>query len=150
MGGLELLKEVKKINPETIVIMITAYASVNSAIAAIKDGAYDYVTKPIDPDDLANLVSKAFEQKNLRLENKMLKNNIDEISGSDSIIGENPAMKKVHEQITTAAQNNTDVMIRGESGTGKESTAKAIHNKSIRKYFPFVSVKCGALTEFYA
>ncbi|MGA7722446.1 MAG: sigma-54 dependent transcriptional regulator [Ignavibacteriaceae bacterium] len=147
MGGLELLKEVKKINPETIVIMITAYASVNSAIAAIKDGAYDYVTKPIDPDDLANLVSKAFEQKNLRLENKMLKNNIDEISGSDSIIGENPAMKKVHEQITTAAQNNTDVMIRGESGTGKESTAKAIHNKSIRKYFPFVSVKCGALTE---
>lgn len=148
MGGLELLKEVKKINPETIVIMITAYASVNSAIAAIKDGAYDYVTKPIDPDDLANLVSKAFEQKNLRLENKMLKNNIDEISGSDSIIGENPAMKKVHEQITTAAQNNTDVMIRGESGTGKESTAKAIHNKSIRKYFPFVSVKCGALTEF--
>ena len=66
MGGLELLKEVKKINPETIVIMITAYASVNSAIAAIKDGAYDYVTKPIDPDDLANLVSKAFEQKNLR------------------------------------------------------------------------------------
>jgi DNA-binding NtrC family response regulator len=147
MGGLELLKEVKKINSETIVIMITAYASVNSAIAAIKDGAYDYVTKPIDPDDLANLVSKALEQKNLRLENKMLKNNIDEISGSDSIIGENPAMKKVHEQITTAAQNNTAVMIRGESGTGKESTAKAIHNKSIRKYFPFVSVKCGALTE---
>jgi DNA-binding NtrC family response regulator len=146
-GGLELLKEVKKIDPETIVIMITAYASVSTAIAAIKDGAYDYVTKPIDPDDLANLVSKAFEQKKLRYENKMLKNNIDEISGPDSIVGENPAMKKVHEQIITAAQNDTAVMIRGESGTGKESTAKAIHNKSIRKYFPFISVKCGALTE---
>jgi len=147
MGGLELLKEIKKINPETIVIMITAYASVNSAIAAIKDGAYDYVTKPIDPDDLANLVSRALEQKNLRLENKMLKNNIDEISGSDNIIGENPVIKKAHEQITTAAQSNSAVMIRGESGTGKELTAKAIHTKSIRKYFPFISVKCGALTE---
>lgn len=147
MGGLELLKEIKKIDPDTIVIMITAYASVSTAIAAIKDGAYDYVTKPIDPDDLANLVSKAFEQKTLRLENKMLKNNIDEISGPDSIIGENPAMKKVYEQIITAAQSDTAIMIRGESGTGKETTAKAIHNKSIRKYFPFVSVKCGALTE---
>jgi DNA-binding NtrC family response regulator len=147
MGGLELLKEVKKIDPETIVIMITAFASVSTAIAAIKDGAYDYVTKPIDPDDLANLVSKALEQKKLRLENKMLKNNIDEISGPDSILGENQAMKKVHEQINNASQNNTAVMIRGESGTGKESAAKAIHNKSTRKYFPFISVKCGALTE---
>jgi DNA-binding NtrC family response regulator len=147
MGGLELLKEVKKIDPETIVIMITAYASVSTAIAAIKDGAYDYVTKPIDPDDLANLVSKAFEQKLLRLENKMLKTNIDEISGSDNIIGENPSIKKVHEQIVTVAQNDIPVMIRGESGTGKETTAKSIHNKSIRKYFPFISVKCGALTE---
>jgi DNA-binding NtrC family response regulator len=147
MGGLELLKEVKKIDPETIVIMITAYASVSTAIAAIKDGAYDYVTKPIDPDDLANLVSKAFEQKKLRLENKMLKNNIDEIFGLDSIVGENHAMQKVLEQIITASQSDTAVMIRGESGTGKESTAKAIHNKSIRKYFPFISVKCGALTE---
>jgi DNA-binding NtrC family response regulator len=147
MGGLELLKEIKKIDPETIVIMITAYASVSSAISAIKDGAYDYVTKPVDPDDLANLVSKALEQKNLRFENKMLKTNIDEISGPDSIIGENPVIKKVHEQIITAAQNNTAVMIRGESGTGKESTAKAIHNKSTRKYFPFIPVKCGALTE---
>jgi DNA-binding NtrC family response regulator len=147
MGGLELLKEVKRIDPEIIVIIITAYASVPTAIAAIKEGAYDYVTKPVDPDDLANLVSKAFEQKTLRHENKMLKNNIDEIAGPDNIIGENPAMKKVYEQIITAAQNDTAVMIRGESGTGKESTAKAIHNKSIRKYFPFVSVKCGALTE---
>jgi DNA-binding NtrC family response regulator len=147
LGGLELLKEVKKIDPEVIVIVITAYASVPTAIAAIKEGAYDYVTKPIDPDELANLVSKAFEQKDLRLENRMLKSNIDEISGPDSIIGESPAMKKVYEQIITAAQNDVAVMIRGESGTGKETTAKNIHNKSIRKYFPFLSVKCGALTE---
>jgi DNA-binding NtrC family response regulator len=147
MGGLELLKEVKKINTEIIIIMITAFASVSTAIAAIKEGAYDYVTKPVDPDDLAHLVSKAFEQRKLRLENKMLKTSIDEISSPDSIIGENPFMKIVHEQIMTAAQNDTPVMVRGESGTGKESTAKAIHNKSIRKYFPFISVKCGALTE---
>ena len=147
ISGLELLKEIKKIDPDTIVIVITAYASVPTAIASIKEGAYDYVTKPIDPDDLANIVSRAFEQKKLRIENRMLKNNIDEISASDSIVGENQAIRKVYEQIITAAQSDVAVMLRGESGTGKETTAKAIHNKSVRKYFPFIPVKCGALTE---
>jgi DNA-binding NtrC family response regulator len=147
IGGLELLKEIKKIDINTVVIMMTAYASVSTAIAALKEGAYDYVTKPVDPDELTHMVKKALEQKALKIENRMLKNNIDEISQPDCIIGNSFHMKKIYEQINDIAFGETNVMIRGESGTGKELVAKAIHKNSQRKYFPFISVKCGALSE---
>ncbi|MEJ2615532.1 MAG: sigma-54 dependent transcriptional regulator [Ignavibacteriaceae bacterium] len=147
IGGLELLKKVKEIDKETIVILITAFASVPSAITALKDGAYDYVTKPVDPDELAHLVKKALEQKALKHENVQLKENIEEIIKPDNFIGESPQMKKIFELIHTVAPTDTTVMIRGESGTGKELVAKAIHINSKRKYFPIIPVNCGAITE---
>src|ERR1035437_10129415 len=125
MSGLELLTKVKEIDKDTIVILITAFASVPTAIKALKDGAYDYVTKPVDPDELEHLVKKALEQKSLRVENEQRKGSIDESS----------KIKKIYELIHTVAPADTTVMIRGESGTGKELVAKAIHINSRRKYF---------------
>ena len=147
MSGLELLSRIKAIDCEAIVILITAFASVPTAISALKNGAFDYVTKPVDPDELAHLVQKALEQRALRLENKQLKENIDEIIKPDNLIGESYQMKKIYELIHTVATTDTTVMIRGESGTGKELVAKAIHINSKRKYFPIIPVNCGALAE---
>ncbi|HUX60915.1 MAG TPA: sigma-54 dependent transcriptional regulator [Ignavibacteriaceae bacterium] len=147
MSGLELLARIKAIDTESVVILITAFASVPTAISALKNGAYDYVTKPVDPDELAHLVQKALEQKALKLENKQLKENIEEIIKPDNLIGESYQMKKIYELIHTVAPGDTTVMIRGESGTGKELVAKAIHINSKRKYFPIIPVNCGALAE---
>jgi DNA-binding NtrC family response regulator len=147
MSGLELLAKVKEIDKDTIVILITAFASVPTAIKALKDGAYDYVTKPVDPDELEHLVMKALEQRSLRVENEQLKGSIDEIIKPDNLIGESHQMKKIYELIHTVAPTDTTVMIRGESGTGKELVAKAIHINSKRKYFPVIPVNCGALAE---
>jgi DNA-binding NtrC family response regulator len=147
MSGLDLLAKVKEIDPDIVVILITAFASVPTAIKALKDGAYDYVTKPVDPDELAHLVKRALEQKALKVENEQLRENLDEIIKPDNLIGESPQMKKIYELIHTVSQTDTTVMIRGESGTGKELVAKAIHINSRRKYFPIVPVNCGALAE---
>jgi DNA-binding NtrC family response regulator len=147
MSGLDLLKKVKTIDSESIVILITAFASVPTAITALKDGAYDYVTKPVDPDELAHLVKKGLEQKALKKENIQLKENIDEIIRPDNLIGESSQMKKIFDLIFTVAPADTTVMIRGESGTGKELVAKAIHINSRRKYFPIITVNCGAISE---
>ncbi|HVO73122.1 MAG TPA: sigma-54 dependent transcriptional regulator [Ignavibacteriaceae bacterium] len=147
ISGLDLLKKIKEEDSETVVILITAFASVPSAIQALKDGAYDYITKPVDPDELAHIVRKAIEQHALKLENVQLKEKIDEIIRPDNLVGESFQMKKIYELIQTVAPNDTTVMIRGESGTGKELVAKAIHINSKRKYFPIVPVNCGALAE---
>ena len=147
MSGLELLKKIKEINNDTIVIMITAFASVASAITALKNGAYDYVTKPIDPDELAHLVEKALEQKALKYENKQLKENIEAIVKPYNLIGESFQMKKIYEMIKTVSASDSTVIINGECGSGKELVAKAIHTNSQRKYHPFISVKCAALNE---
>ena len=148
MGGLEVLKKIKELDKEAIVIIITAFASVSTAIAALKEGAYDYVTKPVDPDELTHLVKKALEQKALQLENKILKESFDEIFKPENIVGETTPMKKIFDLIGNIASNDTTVLLRGESGTGKELIARAIHNNSKRRYFPFISIKCGALTEY--
>lgn len=147
LSGLELLKKIKEIDENCIVILITAYASVPSAIKALKDGAYDYVTKPIDPDELAHLVEKALKGQALEKENLQLKESLDEIIKPDNLIGESMQMKKIFELVHTVAPTDTTVMIRGESGTGKELVAKAIHINSKRKYFLIVTVNCGALSE---
>ncbi len=147
MDGLTLLKKIKQADPGSIVILITAYASVTTAITALKDGAYDYITKPIDPEELNHLVQKAFEQKALRTENEQLKDKIDQIIRPDNLVGESTSMKKIFELINSVAQTETNVMIRGERGTGKELVARAIHMNSKRKYFPIVTVNCGAMSE---
>lgn len=147
MNGLDLLVKIKEIDKDSIVILITAFASVSSAIKALKDGAFDYVTKPVDPDELNHLVKKALEQRELRSENVQLKSKIKELIMPDNLAGESKQMKKIFDLINTVAPTDTTVMIRGESGTGKELIAKAIHINSKRRYFPIVVVNCGALAE---
>ena len=147
MSGIDLLTSIKAIDKDALLILITAFASVPTAIAALKKGAYDYVTKPVDPDELTHIVKKALEQKQLKQENQILKENIEEIIKPDNLIGESFQMKKLYDLINTVAPADTTVMIRGESGTGKELVAKAIHINSRRKYFPIIPVNCGALAE---
>ena len=147
MSGIELLTKIKEIDLDCIVILITAFASVPTAIQALKEGAYDYVTKPVDPDELNHLVKNALEQKSLKDENYLLKNKIEQMIIPENLIGESEEMLKIFELINSVAQTDTTVMIRGESGTGKELVAKAIHLNSKRKYFPIVTVNCGAIAE---
>lgn len=147
MSGIELLEKIKEIDRDCIVILITAYASVPTAVQALKFGAYDYVTKPVDPDELNHLVKNALEKKSLKDENVLLKDKIEQMIIPDNLIGESEDMKKIFELINTVAPADTTVLIRGESGTGKELVAKAIHLNSGRKYFPIITVNCGALAE---
>lgn len=147
MSGMDLLVKLKEFDPEAIIILITAYASVSSAVKALKSGAYDYITKPIDPDELSHLVKNALMQNSLREENKQLKASIDQIIKPDNLIGESTKMKEVYSLINTVSNTDTTVLILGDSGTGKELVAKAIHINSKRKYFPLVTVNCGALPE---
>jgi two-component system response regulator HydG len=147
MDGLELQKKIKSIEPDATIILMTAYASVETAVQAMKQGAYDYIVKPIDPDELEHLVRNAAERKALVVENIQLREKIDEMSRFHQIIGKSPAMQRVLEQVTLVSQVDTTVLIRGESGTGKELIARAIHADSARRYMPIVVVNCGALAE---
>jgi DNA-binding NtrC family response regulator len=147
MSGLDLQKRIKEINPDAVIIIMTAFASVDSAVQALKEGAYDYLTKPFDPEHVGHLVRNAFERKNLAAENVRLKKSIDESVLTHDIIGASEGMKRVLEAIETVSGTETSVLIRGESGTGKELVAKAIHANSRRRYMPMVILNCGALPE---
>jgi len=147
MDGLELQRRIHALDPEIVVVMITAYAAVETAVEALKQGAYDYVSKPIDPDELSHLVRKAIEQRRLRAENLQLRQKIEQLAATDRIVGDSPQMAKVLETVRSVATTDSTVLIRGESGTGKELIAQAIHANSRRRYFPIVPVNCGALPE---
>lgn len=147
MDGLEMLKRIKSLRKNSIVIMMTAFATVDTAVQALKDGAFDYVTKPFDPDDLSHLIRNATKQISLTEENEILKEQIVSLENVEDLIGKSEAMQKVLREIESVAQSNASVIITGESGTGKELVARAIHANSSRKFFPLVSVHCGALTE---
>ncbi len=147
MDGMELQQRIREIDPLAAIIFITAHASVDTAVQALKAGAFDYVTKPVDPDYLSHLIRNAIKQRALMQENIKLKEQIAEFPKLDEIIGESPAMQKVFELIETVAKTDTTVMIRGESGTGKELIARAIHSNSDRRYFPIVTINCGGLPE---
>ncbi len=147
MDGMELLEHARSIDPKMAVIMITAFASVETAVESLKMGAFDYVTKPIDPDELTHLVNRALEQRRLEEENVQLRGTIDEMVGADTIVGDSPQMRKVLDLVQHVARTDATVLIRGESGTGKELVARAIHANSHRRYFPIVPVNCGALPE---
>ncbi len=147
MDGLEMLSRIKAIRKETIVIMMTAFATVETAVQALKEGAFDYVTKPFDPDDLSHLIRNASKQISLMEENEILKEKVVSLENVEDLIGESKAMQKVLHEIESVAQSNASVIITGESGTGKELVARAIHANSPRKFFPLVSVHCGALSE---
>jgi len=147
MDGMEMHRRIRALNRDTIVIIMTAFASVDTAVQALKDGAYDYVTKPFDPDDLSHLIRNAATQISLRAENEALKIKVSTLEDIDDLIGQSEAIRKVLKQVESVAQSNSSVIITGESGTGKELVARAIHSNSPRKYFPLISVHCGALTE---
>lgn len=147
MDGLEMLTRIKTIRKETIVIMMTAFATVETAVQALKEGAFDYVTKPFDPDDLSHLIRNASKQISLMEENEILKEKVVSLENVEDLIGESEAMHKVLREIESVAQSAASVIITGESGTGKELVARAIHANSPRKFFPLVSVHCGALSE---
>jgi DNA-binding NtrC family response regulator len=147
MDGLELQKRIKEIDPTAIIIIITAFASVDSAVKALKEGAYDYVTKPIDPDYLSHLVKNVIKQKKMMNENIKLKEQVSELMMPDELVGESQEIKRVIELAKAVAPTDTTVMIRGESGVGKELIARLIHSYSHRRYFPFISVNCGAIPD---
>ncbi len=147
MDGMELQRNIKKIDHTIVVIMITAYATVGTAVGAMKQGAFDYLSKPIDPDKLSIIVRNAVNQRRLEVENLQLRQKVEELSLQDEIIGEGPQMKRIMEMVAVVAQTDATVLIRGESGTGKELIAQAIHSKSNRRYFPIISINCGGFSE---
>jgi DNA-binding NtrC family response regulator len=147
MDGMELQARLKEADPELTVIIMTGYASVDTAVQALKRGAYDYITKPVDPDELSHLVANALEHRRARHEVVRLRENLQEVSPGTELIGRSPAMKKVTELIEMVAPTEATVLITGESGTGKEVVARAIHAAGPRRYMPMVTIHCGALTE---
>jgi len=147
MDGIELQSRIKQIDKDIVTIIITAYAAVDTAIQALKDGAFDYVTKPVDPDDLSRLIRNAIEKRRLVTENIQLRQQIEDLSLPDEVVGESPIMKRVMEMVNTVAKTDSTVMILGESGTGKELIARAIHSRSTRRYFPIITINCGAYPE---
>ena len=124
MDGLEMLRRIKMLRKDAIIIMMTAFATVDTAVQALKDGAYDYVTKPFDPDDLSHLIRNASKQISLSNEVKMLKDRVSLLDNVENLIGRSSAMKEVLKQIESIAPSNVSVIITGESGTGKELVAK--------------------------
>jgi two-component system response regulator PilR (NtrC family) len=148
LDGISALKKIKALSPETIVIMITAYASADTAIKAMKEGAYDYITKPFKLDEIKLIIKNALEKKNLQRENILLKQVVRERYHFDNIIGQSSKMIVLYELLEKVAPTKTNILITGESGTGKELVAKAIHYNSPRKDKPFVTLNCGAIPEF--
>jgi DNA-binding NtrC family response regulator len=147
MDGLELQKRLAATSPELTIIIMTAYASVDTAVQALKAGAFDYIIKPFDPDALSHLVRRIDEHRSLRSENVLLKERLEEVSAPSPIVGKSRAMQEVMDLITVVSDTDSTVLIKGESGTGKELVARAIHAQSSRRYGPMVVVNCGALAE---
>jgi DNA-binding NtrC family response regulator len=145
MDGLELLDNLKAIDESALVIIITAYSSVDSAIAALRKGAYDYVTKPFVNEDLLQTIKNAIRTKELFTENRALKRELTKQFSFSGIIGNSEGLQSVFRIVEKVADTNASVLIQGESGTGKELIAKALHHHSSRSASPFLGVNCGAL-----
>ncbi len=147
MNGMEVLEECKKIQPELPVIIMTAYATIETAVEAMKKNAYDYITKPFQNEQLKLTVRKALENYRLIKENKLLSAALSDRFRYGNIVGKSKPMRKIYDIVGKVAQSKASVLISGPSGTGKELIAKAIHYGGTRKDRPFISVNCGALTE---
>jgi two-component system response regulator PilR (NtrC family) len=147
LDGISTLKKIKAIAPETIVIMITAYASADTAIKAMKEGAYDYITKPFKVEEIKLIINNALEKKNLQKENILLKQVVRDRYHFGNIIGQSLKMVALYDLLEKVSPTKTNILLAGESGTGKELVAKAIHYNSPRKEKPFVTLNCGAIPE---
>ncbi len=147
LGGLEVLKYVKTSHPHILVVMITAFGSVETAIEAMKSGADDFILKPFEPEALKLLAAKLIKQKKLVDENIVLRKQVESNSGYRDLIGKSACMRRLFSFIDQVAPVDSPILITGETGTGKELVAKAIHSRSNRRYGPFVPINCGAFTE---
>jgi len=147
MDGIELLEKSKQADPELQVLVMTAYASIDTAVQAMKKGAFDYIVKPFDPENVSQIIRRALKFKMLEKENILLRKELEKKYGIDEIIGKSKKMEEVFDLIRTVAGSEAVVMIRGESGTGKELIARAIHANSKRKYGPLIALSCGSLPE---
>ncbi len=147
MDGLQLLEELKEFDPSLPIIVMTAYGTVENAVQALRAGAYDYIAKPFETDEIKLTVAKALERERLLAENRYLHEELEGRYDFSGIIGGSPAMKQVYEMASSVAASNANVLITGESGTGKELLARSIHYNSPRKDKPFVVLNCAALSE---
>lgn len=147
MDGLETLKSLKEVSADSEILMMTAYATVDTAVQAMKEGAFDYLVKPFDPDEIEMQIKKILFHKELVLENILLRKKLEEKYHYAEIIGKSDAMQGIFELIGRVAPTDSTVLITGESGTGKELIAQAIHGNSRRCYMPFIAVSCGALPD---
>src|SRR5512138_2328350 len=147
MDGLQVLEEAKKLQPELAVVIMTAYATVDTAVAAMKAGAYDYLVKPFDPEELSLMMQKIVAQQTLVRENMVLRQALKQEYRFRDLLSKSPAMQAVFELARTAARSSSTILVLGESGSGKEVLARAIHAESPRAEGPFVAVSCAALTE---
>jgi DNA-binding NtrC family response regulator len=147
MDGIAVLAETRRLRPETAVVIMTAYATVDTAVAAIKNGAWDYLTKPFDPEELSLMITKIVREQTLRRENRLLRKALRKEHSFRELVSKSPAMQAVFELARAAAKSASTVLILGESGTGKDLLARAVHAESPRSGEPFVAVSCAALTE---
>jgi two-component system response regulator HydG len=147
LSGIEVLKRIRQYDPETVVIVITGYATIESAVEAMKSGAYDFIPKPFTPDSLRAIVRRALDRRELALENVLLRGELRASFGPEVIVGQSKPMRKIEELVQKVGPTDSTVLISGESGTGKELLARAIHRYSSRKDKPFVAVDCGSLVE---
>jgi DNA-binding NtrC family response regulator len=147
ISGLDLLKNVKKSNPTTEVIIITGYGTIESAIEALKCGGYDYLQKPINLERLKILIERIAEKRKLELENVLIKRRLKDRFNYDQLVGKSSKMQNIYEIIDRISTGSPTVLIQGESGTGKELVANVIHQNSVRKDRPFIPINCGAITE---
>jgi two-component system response regulator PilR (NtrC family) len=147
MGGMELLRHIKERTPETVVLMITAFSTTEQAVEAMKQGAYDYITKPFKNEEIRLVVKNALERRELRQENLALKEELGKRYSFEGLVGKSKAMQDVITLIRKVAPSQVKVLITGESGTGKELVARAIHFQSERRNHPFIPINCGAIPE---
>jgi two-component system response regulator HydG len=147
LTGLELLRAAKAIAPDVDVILLTAFGTVEEAVKAMKDGAYDFLTKPFRREQLLKLIDKALERRALIEQNKVLRQQLEDLRGKGQVIGASPAFRRMMTLVDQVADSAATVLIQGESGTGKELVARAIHERSPRSHRPFVAVNCAALPE---
>lgn len=145
ISGLELLSRIRVDFPQTAVVMVTAFACIETAVEAMKCGAYDYLSKPVHPDELKELVNRALERQRLMEEVRVLRNNVDRKYGFEGLIGSSEALLRVLDAASRVSHSDATVLILGETGTGKELLARAIHLNSARKNQPFATINCGAI-----
>ena len=147
MDGLTLLKKIKEIDADIAIVMMTAHGAIRDAVEAMKLGAYDYLLKPFELEELSFTIEKLVQMQTLAMENLILKDRVASMTRFENLVGQSPSMLKLFEAIVDVAQSDATVLVTGETGTGKELVARAIHAQSPRCYAPFIALNCGAFTD---